>query len=229
MEEHGFRQESVYRNHVLPIDRTSEAIRTSVIDGSRRTNIRKARESGISLMSAGDRRGLDEYYPLYVLTRKRHGLVPLPFSFFGNVWDRLFPRGMAHLVLAKRNGLAIAGILLACYRDTLYALSNSSLEQHLSCRPNDLLWWNAIELAERRNLAFLDFGRTSLENKGLLFFKERWGTIGRDIVHMVLARPGHEGRVKREDLSHGAVSTIIKHTPSIFLRMAGAGLYRHFG
>lgn len=161
VERRGFELECVYRHHILAIDRPSEAIRSAVLSGSRRTNIRVAERSGVLLSYSNKERDLRDYYHLYVLTRRRHALLPLPFAFFDNVWEQFAPPGMAYLILARWRGVTIAGIMLLRYRDTLFALSNSSMDRHLSCRPNDLLWWESIRLAERENLKFFDFGRTS--------------------------------------------------------------------
>ncbi len=97
---------------------------------------------------------------------------------------------------------------------------------YLPTRPNDLLWWEAIQLADREKLASFDFGRTSADNAGLLFFQRKWGTIETDINHFVrtrseCARPDWSGHRP----SRG-VSALVKRLPSPALRFGGPLLYR---
>lgn len=229
LERYGFRLEAQYKNHVLQVDKPSEVIRRTVIDSSRRRNLQMAARSGVSVIYSRGEKDLEAYYRMYILTRKKHGLVPLPYRFFQNVWATLAPRGMAYLVLAKMHSRTIAGIVLLRDKNTLYCLSNASMQQYLACRPNDLLWWEGIELAAREGLLTFDFGRTSATNRGLLSFKRKWRTVERDIKHYVLPLSSRRRGDQSVHISNGAVKRLVKLMPSCLLRLGGELAYRLFG
>jgi predicted N-acyltransferase len=225
---HGFQQERQFKNHILPIDGPSDVIKNTVIHASRRNTIRQALKLGVSIAYSAGGHDLVDYYHMYVQTRKKHGLVPLPFGFFKNVWAVLQPKRMAYLALAKVKGKTVAGSLFLRDRSTLYVLSNASLKDFLRYRPNDLLWWEAIDLAAREKLKTVDFGRTSVDNVGLLAFKREWGPIERDISHyaLPLRTSGHEGAGLA---SNRTLRGLIRFMPNPLLRLCGKLMYRHVG
>ena len=229
MRRHGFTTGSIFKNHLLHIDRPIDDIWDRVIDGSRRRNVNTAVRAGLSIFCTdGDPGGsMEEFYTMHVLTRRKHGLPPLPRRFFENVGRILGPRGMASLLLARAEHRAVSGMILLRFKDTLYCLSNASLENRLDMRPNDLLWWEGIRIAEKEGLRSFDFGRTSPANEGLLSFKRKWGTVEKDIVHWVLPL---RGRIKEEGKGVGnsrLLQGIVRRVPSKLLRVGGQLLYKH--
>lgn len=225
---YGLEKGKTYLNHYLETGSDLEYLEKKVIEKSYKYDIRQAVRNGVVCRAATDVSDMREYYGLYVTTRMRHGLPPMPYSFFRNVWEVLWPAGMLHLFLALWEGHVIAGIVFLRHGSRMYALSNSSDARFLEKKPNHLLWWRGIELAVELGLKGLDFGRTSLDNKGLQFFKRRWGTRELEIHHY-RHNIGGTGRSRSASFLDGrssAVPAVLKKLPPPALRLIGHIAYR---
>jgi len=225
----GFQQAVTYKNHLVPTDRPLDQIRSSVISTSRRNMIRKAQKLGVRVVRADNEGDLEEFLLMYLRTRKGHGLLPMPFRFFRNLWKEFSPKGQAYLHVAKLGPRSIAGMFLLRDSKMLYALSAASIEEYLSYRPNDLLYWEAIELASREGLPFVDFGRTAEGNHGLLQFKREWGSTERDLRHYLMPLKGHRHWRMEGLASHDGLRRLVKRMPDPLLKIGGDVLYRHLG
>lgn len=235
-ESYGFVTKRTYLNHVLFTTEPAEIL-IKRVHTSYRYDLRKAKESGLAIISASTEVEFKKYYELYSKTRRYHGLPPMPYIFFENVWKLFFPKGMLVLLLAVDNGLIVAGLLLLKNEEGFYAISNSSNRDYLHKRPNHLLWWRGIEIACDSNLKYFDFGRTSLDNEGLLRFKRRWGSKEYTISHFTRfararRKPScfHRGLYPdlRRDLSLLA-HEMCKKLPIGLLEMGSRFLYKHLG
>ena len=228
LEEFGLKKTRTYLNHFLKVSEDLEFMEKKVIEKSYRYDIRQARKSGLELRSASTEQEMAVYYKLYLATRRHQGLPPLPYDFFRNVWNILSPCKMAYLFLAYWGEQAVAGILLLRHKNLLYALSNSSDRRFLEKKPNHLLWWKSIELAVELGLEGFDFGRTSHGNKGLRFFKTRWGAEEIGISHYRYGmgrsdRGSGRGRQALEKL----FPPVLRRFPRWAFRLTGAIAYGH--
>ena len=217
-----------YLNHFLEIRNDVEFMEKKVIEKSYKYDIRQAVKNGVTVKAAESEPEMRRYYGLYLMTRKRHGLPPTPYAFFRNVWEVLSPAKMVHLFLAYWQGRPIAGIIFLRHNGCLYALSASSDGAFLDKKPNHLLWWRGIQLAFELGLTGFDFGRTSPDNKGLRFFKTRWGAGEIGINHYRFAMGGGNGGSGRSRaLLEKALPRFLKVLPSGVLKLIGNITYRY--
>jgi hypothetical protein len=227
-ERYGLVKGKTYLNHYLETGSDLEYLEKKVIEKSYKYDIRQAVRNGVVCTPATSVSDMKKYYGLYVATRTRHGLPPMPYAFFRNVWEVLRPSGMLHLFLARWEEKVIAGIVLLRHGDCMYALSNSSDARFLEKKPNHLLWWRGIQLAVELGVKGVDFGRTSLDNKGLQFFKRRWGTRELEIHHY-RHNVGGTGRGNGSSFLNGrsnAVLPVLKRLPPWALQVVGNIAYR---
>lgn len=230
MEQLGFKKTEVYKNHVLNISEPLEVIKEKRIDKSCRYDIRKAERSGITLVFGEDEKDLKVYYELYVGTRKHHGLPPLPYAFFRNLRENLANSKMLWLILAVEKSRAIAGILVVRFGKTIYALSNASNRNYLDRRPNHLLWWKTIEIGHQKGMNYLDFGRTTIDNTGLLAFKRKWGTTEYNITNFTVDQEEIGNLdLRRANFKKGFVNKVCKVLPHFALKTGSRILYKHMG
>jgi predicted N-acyltransferase len=230
MEQLGFRKAEVYKHHVLNISESLEVIKGKRIDKNYRYDIRKAERSGITLVFGEDETDIKVYYELYVGTRKYHGLPPLPYAFFRNLWENLASSEMLWLMLAVEKSRPIAGILVVRFGNTIYALSNSSDRNYLDRRPNHLLWWKTIEIGHEKGLNYLDFGRTATDNTGLLAFKRNWGTAEYDITYFKVNQEEIRNlELRKSNFKRGFVNKVCKVLPNFALKAGSGILYKHMG
>jgi Acetyltransferase (GNAT) domain len=214
-----------YLSHALDLDRSEQEI-SSHYKSSIHRNLKKAVREGVKIEFSTSEKGVNEFYRLNCLTRKKHGLPPQPKSFFINLHRHLIDRGMGIIALAVYQDACIAGALYlhlgekAVYK---YGASNSKY-QHL--RANDLVMAEAIKWYASRGFKSLSLGRTAYENSGLRQFKNGWGAAESTISYCkydILKKALITEKAKTE----GFHTKIFSKMPLPLLRLTGTLLYRH--
>jgi hypothetical protein len=125
----------------------------------RRKRIRRAIKHGVTVEPAKSRDDISAYYTVHVdWTRRRSRPIPGEEQFQG-----LFSRRNRRLLLARYNGSVIAGVVLRFIPGGVVEVAASgSLEGALHLRPNDLLYWRAIEWACAEGLTKCSLGGANL-------------------------------------------------------------------
>ena len=216
-----------YLTHDLRLTPGVDTLFQSLKSNMRR-NIRKAKEQGVEVQRMNTREGMSEYFKLHRMTRKRHGLPPQPYRFFGNVCDHIILKDLGSIFLSFHSGRPVAGAVFFHFGTrVVYKFGASDFAwQHL--RANNLLMWAAIRWYCERGFSELNFGRTEPENDGLARFKAGWGATER-IMHY------HRYAVKKGRFVKSALrvpswqKAIFGRMPPPLLDLAGALLYRHIG
>lgn len=187
--------------------------------------ISRAEREGLSL-DAGTSDGLvDEFYRLLLITRRRHGLLPQPKSWFSNIVQCM--HGNARVLLARKGSVAVAGVLALRHRKSViykYGVSDEAFH-HLGGMP--FLFWRLIEESKRDGAEVLDLGRSDLDNLGLLAFKDKFGTAKRSLTYY---------RYSRDSKSRSSNGLVLEPVRRCFMVMpnsvfgaAGSLVYRHMG
>jgi lipid II:glycine glycyltransferase (peptidoglycan interpeptide bridge formation enzyme) len=90
-----------------------------------------------------------------------------------------------------------------------------------------MLFWQAIQSAKSVGMEEFDLGRSALDNRGLIRFKERWGARG---VSLILWRgSADEVSLSLERLKVRLAKTICAYVPRKMLVSVGRLMYRHVG
>jgi CelD/BcsL family acetyltransferase involved in cellulose biosynthesis len=168
---------------------------------------------------------IDEFYDLVLLTRRRFRLLPQPQSWFANLMACMRPNAEVRVV--RKNQKAIAAILTLRHRGTLvykYGCSDSAFH-HLAGMP--YLFWKMIEESKAEGLEVIDFGRTELENSGLIRFKDRFGAARRRLNYFRYA----ENELERSAIPTGFAATraLCSALPDAISSRAGRLVYPHIG
>jgi len=145
-----------------------------------KSNVHRAAKLGVHIRAAETEEDLHEWYMLYLDVMRRNTVPPRPYRFFATIWDLMQPRGMMQLLLAEqeRNGrkkILAGSIFLMFGRTVSYAFNGSRFED-LSLRPNDAIFWHAINEAHRRGFQSFDFGEVEEGNSELASYKSKWGS-----------------------------------------------------
>jgi SAM-dependent methyltransferase len=127
---------------------------------TRRTDIRRAIRSGVSVDFATSRDDVSAYYVVYVDWARRKGLPVLGEEEFQ---ETIALRRNRRLLVARHGGKVVAGTVLRFFPGGLveYA-ANSSLQAALDLRPNDLLQWRAIQWACAEGMTKYSLGGSHL-------------------------------------------------------------------
>ena len=136
--------------------------------GTVRTAVRKAAKTGVTLYDTNSVSDLEAFYEIYLATQKRLGGTPKPLP----VLKSLFQNNIAKLVIARYDGLIIAGIFWLYFNRTVTVWLNASVPDFWEYCPNDALYHHTIKWACETGYEWIDFGASPPNNHGLIAFKE---------------------------------------------------------
>jgi serine/alanine adding enzyme len=143
------------------------------LSGKVRNQVRKAEKAGLRTHLGGAEL-LEEFYPVFSANMRDLGSPVHHFRFFAQVF-RTFGEN-ARLLVVRDGYRAIGGLICLFFKDNIVVPWASSLREYFSKCPNNLLYWNAIQLGCDRGCRSFDFGRSSI-GSGTYKFKLQWGAI----------------------------------------------------
>jgi CelD/BcsL family acetyltransferase involved in cellulose biosynthesis len=206
-------------------------------EGVRKTaryEVRRTVREGAELCLAQDERDLREWFLLHLRLRKyKHRLLAQPYVFFESLWRAFVESGQGFLLLARAEGRVVAGSLFLVWKDGCYYKFNASDSDVRGFRPNNALLWHGMVEAKARGCRFLDLGRSSLHQEGLVAFKAGFGAVTEDIAALTYdaTEDGARMREQREArrlLNEMTELFVQRSVPDGVTEQAGARLYRYF-
>jgi CelD/BcsL family acetyltransferase involved in cellulose biosynthesis len=214
-----------YWFHSLDLMPSLEKIFGQLHKDSVQRRIHRAEREQLSYETGCSEPLLNDFYRLLLITRRRHQLLPQPRSWFRNLITYMGPN--AEIRSARKDGVPIAAILTLRHRATVVYKYGCSDERfhHLAAMP--FLIWKLIEESKTAGAEQIDFGRTDLDNDGLIAFKDRFGTIRKRLTYFRYPESAREKGVMAADVP--AVRRLVSVLPDALLPWAGRLVYRHIG
>jgi len=167
----------------------------------------------------------DEFYRLLLLTRRRHRLPPQPRAWFSNLVECMGDGAVIRV--ARKNGAAIAAILTLKHgSSTVFKYGCSDARFH-NLGGVSLLFWRLIQESKAAGVETIDFGRSDLKNRGLITFKDHWGTTRTTLTYYRSAGCGQS--LDSWASNARATRQFIALLPDVLFSAAGRILYRHIG
>lgn len=217
---------SNYVNFEIKLEGSAEKLFSTFHADCVKRQVKKAFKAGLDAYESTSLSDFRDFYGLHLLTRKRQGAPVQPFSFFRNILEVLCPLGLASLILVKKSGAAVSGVLILRFGDRAYYKFGATDERHFSSGAAQLALWTAIKKASDEGFAYFDLGRTYIGNKGLMDFKSRWSAQARPLNY--LHWPEKRLMLKDEGASTARMaSAVIKALPVFSNRLLGRLLYRY--
>jgi hypothetical protein len=220
----GLTNSASFAYHGLDLEPDLETLFRGLHPSCVQRKIRRAEREGLAYNEGTSDEILEHFYLLLVLTRRRHGLPPQPLAWFRNLRDCL--GGALNVRVASRDGQPIASILTLRFKNTIvYKYGCSDVQFHkLGAMP--FLFWKTILEGKALGLHYLDLGRSSLEDQGLITFKEHLGASSSSLNYYrypaQFAAAGILGRMVH-------TPKVCSYLPNSLLIAAGNFLYRHVG
>jgi hypothetical protein len=211
--------------HTLRLEGTVEELFGRLHKDSIQRKIRRAEREGLVLKMGSSEELVTEFYRLMVMTRRRHYLPPQPRAWFRNLVESMGDK--AQIRVARKNNVAIAAILtLRRGSSMVYKYGGSDKRFHnLGGMP--FLFWRLIEECKSSGLAEIDFGRSDLDNPGLITFKDRFGTAKQLLTYYRYSQLVHKERWTYRHAQ--SVRRVLCALPTFALSVTGRILYRHLG
>lgn len=195
-----------------------------------RWTIKKSLKIGFDLNIVENAKELPEFYRLYVKTRKRLRLPPQPYLFFKLLWKKFSLSNNITFLMIRYKGKLAACLIIYKFKDRCswdYLASDISL-QHL--HTNYFGLWEAIRLSCLEGYKVFDFGRTGINNEGLMGFKRRWGTTITDLPQYYYPKEICSNlKPADSSISYKLIKEVSKIAPDSAFRLMGKFLYRHIG
>ncbi len=211
--------------HELDLSPSLEQLFKGLHKDSIQRKIRRAEKEQLVYEVGRSDEFITTFYNLMLITRRRHHLPPQPINWFKNL--ALHLGDSLHIRVARKDGAAVAAMLTLRHSSRViykYGCSDGAFHQ-LGGMP--FLFWKLIEESKTTAAQSIDFGRSEMENEGLVAFKDKFGASKRTLTYF---RFPH---LRKENASSWGDSPLARRMFSILpdgvLSAAGKVLYRHIG
>jgi Acetyltransferase (GNAT) domain len=152
-------------------------------------------------------------------------LLPQPRIWFRNLLECMGDK--LQIRLTRKNGVPIAAMLTLQHQSSVvYKYGCSDARSHnLGGMP--FLFWRLVEEGKASGAEKIDFGRSDLNNEGLIAFKDRFGARRKLLTYYRYTKTGRRGVATLWDSQ--AVRQFFSFLPDAVSSAAGRVLYRHMG
>lgn len=211
--------------HTLDLTPSTEQLFRNLHKSCIQRRIRHAEHQQLSYEKGSSQELLNEFYRLLLISRRRFRLLPQPRIWFQNLMECMKPN--AEIRLLRKDGAPVAAILTLRHQKTVvykYGCSDEGLH-HLAGMP--LLFWKLIEESKAEGVERVDFGRTDMDNHGLIRFKGHFGAACQSLKYFRYAEKARERIPARTDLP--AARALFSALPDVLSSRTGQLVYRHIG
>lgn len=174
-----------FHGHTLDLRGGEEAVFASLKSPTRGA-IRKAQSYRLTIRVDASESALRDFYNLHILTRRRHGIPPQPWTFFRSIQEEVLDRQLGFVVSVRSAHRCLAAAVYFSWGTSALYKFAASDHRSLHLRPNHLVMWEAIKLLIADGVSSLHLGRTASDNEGLRRFKLSWGTTEEKLSYLRL-------------------------------------------
>ena len=221
----GYQAAAAYFLHTLDLRPDLDELFRSLDKDSVQRRIQRAERAGLVEKCGRSEELLKEFYTLFVITRSRHRVPPIPYAWFRNLihcQDKAL-----EIRLAYEDDTPIAGILTLQFKDVLYYKYGCSDARFNKFGATPWLLWRAIAAAKSNGANELDMGRTQEDNMGLLAFKNHWVPRPKRLIYWQFPYTSSLNSVGGWKLK--AAKRAFSCMPARLLTIIGRLIYRHIG
>jgi len=221
----GFIPGRKYFLHILNLFRGLEEVFGNLDKDSVQRRVRHAERAGLTESFGTSEKLLKAFYALFVATRGRHQVPPMPYLWFQNL---IKSQGEAlEIRVAFMDETPIAAILTLRFRDVLYYKYGCSDVKFNNLGAMPWLLWRAISNAKGEGANTFDMGRTEEDNVGLLTFKNHWVPHPNQLIYWRYPHASSFDSIDSWKLKFA--KKLFSQMPVSLLTLAGRLIYRHIG
>jgi hypothetical protein len=220
-----FRPATKYFLHRLDLRPSLDMVFRGLDKDSVQRRIGRAERAGLVEKCGRSEELLKDFYTLFVMTRRRHHLPPIPYEWFRNLikcQDKAL-----QIRIAYQDKMPVGAILTLQFRDVVYYKYGCSDARFNKFGAMPWLLWSAIVTGKSMGANEFDMGRTQEDNSGLLAFKNRWVPRPERLVYWRFPAVPALTWSDRQKLK--IAKSIFSYMPDRLLTMTGRLLYRHIG
>lgn len=221
----GFVPATKYFLHTLDLRPDLDTVFRSLHKDSVQRRIQRAERACLVEECGTSEKLLKDFYRLFVITRSRQQLPPIPYAWFRNLIQYQGNASKIHVAYSDEN--PIAAIITLRFRDVLYYKYACSVKSLNRFGAIPWLLWRAIVAAKSTGAVQLDMGRTEEANAGLLAFKNHWVPQPQELIYLNFPVTSVLGPVDGWKLK--TAKRIFSYMPDRLLAIIGRLIYRHIG
>jgi len=212
--------------HTLNFNGNEDLIFCGFRDSTQR-NIKKSIKENVVIKISHTWESLQEYYRLHCITRKKHGVPPQPHFFFKKIFEHIISQEKGFVALAIYNDIVIAGNIYFCIHKKAYYKFGASDQKYQELRATNLIMWESIRWLLNNGFESLCFGRTDMNNQGLLQFKRGWGAEEKTINYY---KYDFNAEIFIKSASQNKyIISLMRYMPVSILKLLGSLSYKHMG
>lgn len=140
---------------VIDLTQTQEQIQIQMKRQTRQ-NIRRSEREGITVRE-GSEIDIKTFYRLHLVTSQRQKFPPYPLGYFIQMWRFFEPHGYIKLFLAEYKGESVSALLVVPFGETVIPKILGWSGLYPDRRPNDAVFWAAIQWAKTHGYKTFDF------------------------------------------------------------------------
>jgi CelD/BcsL family acetyltransferase involved in cellulose biosynthesis len=220
-----FRDGQQFALHKLNLQPSLEGLFRALNKDSTQRKIRKAEREHLSYEEGRSDEQLRKFFQVFVMTRLRKVIPPPPLEWFRNILEAFADRAKIRIA-TTRDGELAGAILTLSYKDTMIYKYGATNAKYHNLGTMPFLLWKAIEDAKRAGATVFDFGRSDVDNKGLIRFKDHFGAEQTLFTHKVF--PG-SSKLNAGHPNLKYAKRIFAYLPESAFILAGKLIYPHIG
>lgn len=221
----GFSTAARYFLHRLDLQGEVETVFGKLNKDSLQRRIHHAERAGLAEKCGSSEELLAQFYRLFVITRSRHQVPPMPYVWFQNLIRA--QKEFLRIRVAYAAERPVAAILTLRFRDVLYYKYGCSDARFNSLGAMPWLLWRAALDAKLSGAREFDLGRTEENNPGLLTFKNHWVPQPLQLAYWKFPYTPSFDSINSWKLKFA--KRVFSHMPGGMLTLTGKIIYRHIG
>lgn len=156
-------------------EKDPEELLMGLIHKTKRTDVRKARKSGVTFRHTDESAALRFLAQTHQKNMEAIGGLAKDWHFFRTIPEVFRYDKDYRLYLAELNGQPVSGLLVFYFNKTAEYFTPATVKEYKNLQPNSLLIFEAMKDAISRGLLYWNFGGTWHSQMGVYNFKRRWG------------------------------------------------------
>jgi CelD/BcsL family acetyltransferase involved in cellulose biosynthesis len=213
--------------HMLDLRPPADALLQCFHKNHIQRKIARAKKEGLKIETGRSAKLLADFFRLMLITRRRHGIPPQPIAWFHNLLECLGE--YAAIRVAYKGATPVASIFTATHKKTMVYKYGCSDGAFSSMGGTPYLFWEAMQAAKTQGLEEFDFGRSEIENEGLVNFKDHWGTTRTNLHYYRYPYAASAAAPQGKGWKMKFAERVCEKLPDACLTLAGKLLYRHVG
>lgn len=185
-----------------------------------RTLTRNFEKEGFEIRFMKKIKDLQDYHNIMVREfRDKHMMICQPYTLLKRMYEEMHSKKKMYLLVVEKDGKILGGMILLTFNKHIVYFMGSSNQKYLRYSLSTLLVDYAIRWCCEQDYKYFDFGPSSHSQRGVIYFKERWGSKSTDLYYyykLIISKKA-PNPIDFEN-SYKVIRSVYKHIPIPFIK-----------